>query len=74
TEVLRIAVVCGPDTADEGDWVKWLPHVQNHEIVVGAGRARAVFGSVRDLEAAVADRLTGRGRFARNAAPVAGVP
>ncbi|AUM19903.1 MULTISPECIES: type VII secretion protein EccCa [Rhodococcus] len=74
TEVLRIAVVCGPDTADEWDWVKWLPHVQNHEIVDGAGSARAVFGSVRDLEAAFADRLTGRGRFARNAAPVDGVP
>ncbi|MGV9735993.1 type VII secretion protein EccCa [Rhodococcus aetherivorans] len=74
TDVLRIAVVCGPDTAPEWEWVKWLPHAQNPEIADGAGSARTVFGSVRDLETAFADRLTGRGRFVRNTPPVDGVP
>ena len=73
-DVLQIAVVCGPDTAPEWEWVKWLPHAQHPEARDGAGSARTVFGSMLELETVLGPQLAMRGRFARNAPAVEGVP
>lgn len=73
-DVLRVAVVCGPDTAAEWEWVKWLPHAQHPETRDGAGSARMVFGSILELETDLSSVLSGRGRFTRNAPAVEGVP
>ncbi|MEV4632410.1 type VII secretion protein EccCa [Rhodococcus coprophilus] len=73
-DVLRVAVVCGPDTAAEWEWIKWLPHAQHPEARDGAGSARMVFGSILELESDLAPLLSGRGHFTRNALAVEGVP
>jgi len=73
-DVLQVAVVCGPDTAAEWEWVKWLPHAQHPEMRDGAGSARTVFGSMLELETVFGQQLAMRGRFARNAPAVEGVP
>ncbi|MFD6884018.1 type VII secretion protein EccCa [Rhodococcus sp. NPDC060084] len=73
-DVLRVAVVCGPDTAAEWEWAKWLPHVQHPDARDGAGSARMVFGSVLELETDLAPVLSTRGRFTRNAPAFEGVP
>ena len=69
-DTVQLAVVCGPDTAAEWEWIKWLPHAQNPVLRDGAGSARTVFGSVLELETELAAVLAGRSRFIRNA-PVA---
>ncbi|MEU5842963.1 type VII secretion protein EccCa [Rhodococcus sp. NPDC047139] len=66
-DTLQVAVVCGPDTATEWEWVKWLPHAQNAVLCDGAGSARTVFGSLLELETELATVLAGRSRFVRNA-------
>ncbi|MFZ2526883.1 MAG: type VII secretion protein EccCa, partial [Rhodococcus sp. (in: high G+C Gram-positive bacteria)] len=73
-DTLQVAVVCGPDTAAEWEWVKWLPHAQHPEVRDGAGSARTVFGSMLELETVLGSQLAMRGRFARNAPAVDGVP
>ncbi|NMM87865.1 type VII secretion protein EccC [Rhodococcus sp. SRB_17] len=73
-DVLQVAVVCGPDTASEWEWVKWLPHTQHPDASDGAGAARMVYGSYLELEGSLGDQLAMRGRFARNAPAAAGVP
>ncbi|MFC9790905.1 type VII secretion protein EccCa [Rhodococcus sp. NPDC127528] len=71
---VQVAVVCGPDTAAEWEWTKWLPHVQHAESADGAGTSRMVFGSLMELENTLGPHLTMRGRYSRTAPPVAGVP
>lgn len=71
---LQIAVVCGPDTAAEWDWVKWLPHAQHPDVFDGAGPARMMYGSVIELESSLGQQFSMRGRFSRNAPPTPGVP
>ncbi|WP_137725411.1 type VII secretion protein EccCa [Prescottella subtropica] len=71
---VQVAVVCGPDTAAEWDWVKWLPHTQHPDVVDGVGPARMVYGSVLELETALGQQFAMRGRFSRSAPPTAGVP
>lgn len=66
-DTLQVAVVCGPDTAAEWEWIKWLPHAQNPVLRDGAGSARTVFGSLFELETDLAAVLAGRSRFVRNA-------
>ncbi|MCK0093293.1 type VII secretion protein EccCa [Rhodococcus sp. F64268] len=73
-DVLQVAVVCGPDTAAEWEWVKWLPHAQHPEARDGAGSTRMVFGSVLELETVLGVHLSSRGRFVRNAPAVETVP
>ncbi|RVW05113.1 type VII secretion protein EccCa [Rhodococcus xishaensis] len=71
---LQVAVVCGPDTAPEWEWIKWLPHAQHPESVDGVGTARMVYGSVLELESALGQQFSMRGQFSRSAPPTAGVP
>ncbi|MFE3292949.1 type VII secretion protein EccCa [Rhodococcus sp. NPDC059234] len=71
---VQVAVVCGPDTAAEWEWTKWLPHAQHVESADGAGTRRMVFGSSMELENTLGPHLTMRGRYSRTAPPVAGVP
>lgn len=73
-DVLQVAVVCGPDTADEWEWTKWLPHAQHPDIRDGVGTSRMCYGSVLALESALGQQLSMRERFGRNAPPTAGVP
>ncbi|MEE2034233.1 type VII secretion protein EccCa [Rhodococcus chondri] len=73
-DVLHVAVVCGPDTAPEWEWAKWLPHAQHPEVRDGAGSGRMVFGSMLELETVLGAQLSMRGRFARNVPAVEGVP
>ncbi len=73
-DLLQVAVVCGPDTRSEWDWVKWLPHAQHSDSVDGLGPSRMIYGSVLELDAALGGQLAMRGRFSRTASPVQGVP
>lgn len=52
-DILQIALVCGPDTQSQWEWVKWLPHTQHPEAYDGAGAARMVYGSYLELEGAL---------------------
>ncbi|UYP17981.1 type VII secretion protein EccCa [Rhodococcus sp. Z13] len=72
-DTVRVAVVCGPDTAGEWEWVKWLPHAQDPEVRDGVGSVRTIYGSVLELETELAPLLAGRGRFVGNAPPAEGV-
>ncbi|EOM74649.1 type VII secretion protein EccC [Rhodococcus rhodnii] len=73
-DTLLVAVVCGPDTAREWEWVKWLPHSQHPDVVDGVGSARMIYGSILELESALGPMLALRSRFSRNSPPSAGVP
>ncbi|MFB8002228.1 type VII secretion protein EccCa [Nocardia sp. NPDC056000] len=64
-----IAVVCGPDTAREWEWAKWLPHSQHPDAQDGVGSERMVFGSIREAHASLAPLLYNRVRYSRNQPP-----
>ncbi len=70
---LAVAIVCGPDTVEQWEWTKWLPHTQHESLRDGAGSARMIFGSFLELDSALGEVLGLRARFARGAVPVAGV-
>jgi len=65
----RIAVVTVPERLAEWDWVKWLPHAQDDRHTDAAGPMRQCFGSVEELEKAMAEELSGRTRHAPDAMP-----
>lgn len=71
---VQVAVVCGPDTASEWEWVKWLPHAQDPDRCDGVGTARTVYGSVTELDESFGRALAMRARFTRSAPPAAGTP
>ncbi len=50
---LLVAVVCGPDTEDEWDWAKWLPHAQHPDASDGVGSSRMIYGSILELESSL---------------------
>ncbi|MEV4535462.1 type VII secretion protein EccCa [Asanoa sp. NPDC049518] len=62
-EDVRIALVAAPERVADWDWLKWLPHVQVDRKVDGAGSVRLVFDSMTELEDALDDELSSRGRF-----------
>ncbi|WP_405489320.1 type VII secretion protein EccCa [Nocardia sp. NBC_00511] len=64
-----IAVVCGPDTAREWEWTKWLPHSQHPDSQDGVGTRRMVYGSIRDAHADLHPLLHNRVRYSRNQPP-----
>ncbi len=64
-----VAVVCGPDTAGEWEWAKWLPHTQHPESQDGVGTERMVYGSMREAQAGLAPLLHNRVRYSRNQPP-----
>ncbi len=70
---VQVVVVCGPDTSNEWEWVKWLPHAQDPDRVDGAGAARMVYGSLTELDENLGPGLALRARFARSAPATAGV-
>ncbi|MFC7447777.1 type VII secretion protein EccCa [Rhodococcus daqingensis] len=70
---LHVAIVCGPDTAPEWEWAKWLPHAQHPEAQDGAGTSRMFFGSLMELEASLGPQLAMRSRYSRNAPATPGV-
>ncbi|MGX1806387.1 type VII secretion protein EccCa [Nocardia sp. NPDC055321] len=64
-----IAVVCGPDTAREWEWAKWLPHTQHPDSIDGVGSERMVYGSIREMHAGLHPLLFNRVRYSRNQPP-----
>ncbi|MFE6862730.1 type VII secretion protein EccCa [Nocardia sp. NPDC057668] len=64
-----IAVVCGPDTAREWEWAKWLPHTQHPDSLDGVGTERMVYGSIREVHAGLHPLLHNRVRYSRNQPP-----
>ncbi|MBL1075126.1 type VII secretion protein EccCa [Nocardia sp. 2] len=64
-----IAVVCGPDTAREWEWAKWLPHSQHPDATDGVGTERMFYGSIRAAHAGLNPLLYNRVRYSRNAPP-----
>lgn len=64
-----IAVVCGPDTAREWEWAKWLPHTQHPDSQDGVGTERMVYGSIREAHAGLHPLLYNRVRYSRNQPP-----
>ncbi|WP_280218763.1 type VII secretion protein EccCa [Nocardia neocaledoniensis] len=61
-----IAVVCGPDTAREWEWTKWLPHTQHPEVSDGIGTQRMFYGSIREALSSLHPLLGNRVRYSRN--------
>ncbi|MGA4785923.1 type VII secretion protein EccCa [Nocardia sp. AB354] len=61
-----VAVVCGPDTAAEWEWTKWLPHTQHPDSQDGVGTERMVYGSIRELADGLYPLLHNRVRYSRN--------
>ncbi|WP_330252312.1 type VII secretion protein EccCa [Nocardia sp. NBC_00565] len=61
-----IAVVCGPDTAREWEWTKWLPHTQHPDAQDGIGTQRMFYGSIREASAGLHPLLANRVRYSRN--------
>jgi DNA segregation ATPase FtsK/SpoIIIE, S-DNA-T family len=50
---LRIICVVDPLTADEWDWLKWLPHHQHPDVVDDCGSTRLTYDSVASAECAL---------------------
>ncbi|MFD4470217.1 type VII secretion protein EccCa [Rhodococcus sp. NPDC058505] len=71
---VQVVVVCGPDTAAEWEWVKWLPHAQHPDRHDGAGTGRMVYGSLAELDDMLGSHLATRARYSRTAPATAGVP
>ncbi|MDG4856987.1 type VII secretion protein EccCa [Streptomyces sp. T-3] len=69
-EDLLIAVVAHPAAAADWDWIKWLPHSQHPKQKDGAGSARLLFDDLGELEEALADQLSDRPRWNRDANPL----
>ncbi|MFF3224918.1 type VII secretion protein EccCa [Nocardia suismassiliense] len=61
-----VAVVCGPDTAREWEWTKWLPHTQHPDAQDGIGTQRMFYGSIREAMAGLQPLLGNRVRYSRN--------
>ncbi|MFC9993688.1 type VII secretion protein EccCa [Nocardia sp. NPDC127526] len=69
---VAVAIVCADPDAAAWSWAKWLPHLQHPSQRDGMGAARMMYGSLGELETALADDLLERGRFMRNPQPTQG--
>ncbi|WP_067711866.1 type VII secretion protein EccCa [Nocardia yamanashiensis] len=69
---VSVAIVCADPDAEAWSWAKWLPHLQHSSARDGMGAARMMYGSLGELETALADDLLERGRFMRNPQPTQG--
>ncbi|WP_067818994.1 type VII secretion protein EccCa [Nocardia inohanensis] len=69
---VSVAIVCAEPDSDAWAWAKWLPHLQHSSARDGMGAARMMYGSLGELETALADDLLERGRFMRNPQPTQG--
>ncbi|MFI9506390.1 type VII secretion protein EccCa [Nocardia sp. NPDC052566] len=61
-----VAIVCGPDTAREWEWTKWLPHTQHPDAQDGIGTQRMFYGSIREATAGLYPLIGNRVRYSRN--------
>ncbi|RJO72133.1 type VII secretion protein EccCa [Nocardia panacis] len=61
-----VAIVCGPDTAREWEWTKWLPHTQHPDAQDGIGTQRMFYGSIREATAGLHPLIGNRVRYSRN--------
>ncbi|MFE3188684.1 type VII secretion protein EccCa [Nocardia sp. NPDC059240] len=67
-----VAIVTAEPDCEAWSWAKWLPHVQHSSQRDGMGASRMIYGSLGELETALADDLLERGRFMRNPQPTQG--
>lgn len=70
---VQVAVVTANPDGDNWGWVKWLPHAQHPTVRDGMGPMRLLFPTLELLERSLADDLSQRGRFTRNAEPTPGL-
>ncbi|MDH6113191.1 S-DNA-T family DNA segregation ATPase FtsK/SpoIIIE [Kitasatospora sp. MAP12-15] len=71
---LVLAVAAAPGALEEWEWVKWLPHTQHRKENDGAGSRRLIAPGLGELELLLADELSGRQRFSRDAIPTPDQP
>ncbi|WP_378737245.1 type VII secretion protein EccCa [Nocardia brasiliensis] len=69
---VAVAIVCADPDGPAWSWAKWLPHLQHPNVRDGMGSARMMYGSLGELETALASELLERGRFMRNPQPTQG--
>ncbi|MEU0503957.1 type VII secretion protein EccCa [Nocardia sp. NPDC005998] len=69
---VAVAIVCADPDGPAWAWAKWLPHLQHPTVRDGMGSARMMYGSLAELETALASELLERGRFMRNPQPTQG--
>ncbi|MFW0797729.1 type VII secretion protein EccCa [Gordonia sp. CPCC 205515] len=69
---LRIGIVCADAEAESWSWTKWLPQLHHPSKRDAVGAERMLYGSVAELEEAIAPDLLDRGRFSRTAPPTPG--
>ncbi|WP_406236344.1 type VII secretion protein EccCa [Nocardia sp. NBC_01009] len=69
---VAIAIVCADPDGPAWAWAKWIPHLQHPTVRDGVGSARMMYGSLAELETALASELLERGRFMRNPQPTQG--
>ncbi|MGW4351671.1 type VII secretion protein EccCa [Nocardia sp. NPDC004582] len=69
---VAVAIVTAEPDCEAWAWAKWLPHVQHSSERDGMGASRMIYGSLGELETALADDLLERGRFMRNPQPTQG--
>ncbi|MFE0460926.1 type VII secretion protein EccCa [Kitasatospora sp. NPDC058965] len=71
---LVVAVAAAPGALEEWEWTKWLPHTQHRKQDDGAGSRRLIAAGLGELEQLLADELSGRPRFVRDAQPAPDQP
>ncbi|MFE7796271.1 type VII secretion protein EccCa [Nocardia sp. NPDC057440] len=69
---VAVAIVCADPDGPAWAWAKWIPHLQHPTVRDGVGSARMMYGSLAELETALASELLERGRFMRNPQPTQG--
>lgn len=69
---LRVGIVCADPEAESWSWTKWLPQLHHPTRRDAVAAERMLYGSVAELEEAIAPDLLERGRFSRTAPPTPG--
>ncbi|GAC69354.1 type VII secretion protein EccC [Gordonia soli] len=69
---LRVAIVCADPESESWSWTKWIPHIHHPTRRDAVAPERMLYGSVAELEEAIAGDLLDRGRFSRTTPPTPG--
>jgi DNA segregation ATPase FtsK/SpoIIIE, S-DNA-T family len=66
---VRIAACCGEQTAADWEWIKWLPHSQNHSAADAAGPLRTLRPTLTEIVDLFGQEFADRPRHEPGAAP-----
>jgi len=69
-EDVLVAVVTSGRARTQWEWAKWLPHLQHPTEVDGIGQVRMMARSLGEIEQMLAQELSNRSGFSRNAPPL----